>query len=233
LIKETTKENIFNPGSDKFKIHAYEVFLGDCIGNSNGYQGRENWILIEHKEDTLETMAVKKLSRVYNKGKEELNSIISKSNNDIIKLIKIKSNLLEKRQEIEETENKLDNINKKINEFNFEEEIRKSNSEGNGSDDNNSNFPNHGLLLEIFNIDKSSKNHLSLVKKMFISQPLVKDNKIEVLNFINEFNLETGISHEEVLEELTTNKNSLIKLSGLLIINEDEEFQLRVETNSK
>jgi len=37
----------------------------------------------------------------------------------------------------------------------------------------------------------------------------------------------------EALSDNSDDLYSLIKLSGLLIINEDEEFQLRVETNSK
>ena len=98
--------------------------------------------MIEFKEDTLETMSLNKLSKVYNKGKKELNNMINKSNSDIINLIKIQSNLIENKQEIESTETKLNNLSKTLTEVDFETELK--------NQLNNSNFDLHGLLLELF-----------------------------------------------------------------------------------
>ncbi len=229
MINLTTKEDIFSNKLDieKNKINAYEVFLGDCIGNFNGYQGRENWVLIDYKEDTLEVMALQKLSKVYNKGKEELSSIISKSNNDIIKLIKMRTNLMDQRQEIEETESRLDNIAKEMKNFDFEEEGQNQLSK--------SNFPNQGLLLEIFKpknlflIEKSPK--MNLITRKLTSMPIIKGSRISVLNFINEFNLESEKPHEYLLS--FDKSKSIIRISGFLVSNEGEEYQIRIETNSK
>jgi len=174
-------------------------------------------------------MALNKLSIVYNKGKKELNSIISKSNNDIIKIIKYKSNLMENRQEIEESEAKLDKINKKIKDFNFEEELKNQMNDS-------SKFSTHSVLLQIYKpkylkfiSEKNKTTNHELIKSSFIALPMIVNNKVNALNFINEFNLENGLSYEENINYET----SLIKMSGFLICNEPEEFQLRIETNSE
>ena len=61
--------------------------------------------------------------------------------------------------------------------------------------------------------------------------PKVTDNKIDALNFINEFNHEVSKGYIKRLS--LEDGMHLIKMSGLYVSNEAEEFQLRIETNSE
>lgn len=86
----------------------FDVYLGDCLGNTKGFEGRENFILEEFKTEKLEMMALTKLINVYKKGSENVDNLLNKSSEDLIKLIKINSNLIDNRQLIDTVENKLE-----------------------------------------------------------------------------------------------------------------------------
>jgi len=90
------------------ELKLYDLFLGDCFGNTKGYEGRENFVLEEFKTEKLEMMALNKLVNVYKKASENIENLTSKSSEDMIKLIKTNSKLIDNRQLIDNIENKLE-----------------------------------------------------------------------------------------------------------------------------
>ena len=146
-------KNKINKFLNEFKIN--EIYLGDCYGNTKGYNGREIFILEEFKTKKLEFLALNKLINVYKKGTNKLDTLITKSSNDMIKIIKINSNLIDNRQLIDSIENKLEESQNKFDKFssisdieNFYEKdgiLKKAKNENN--------YEIYGLAFEKININ--------------------------------------------------------------------------------
>lgn len=155
--KNFNKNNSFAPSDinlrnelKEFKVH--EVFLGDCFGNTKGYEGRENFILEEFKTEKLEMMALNKLVNVYSKASENIESLISKSSEDMIKLIKVNSKLIDNRQLIDNIENKLEESQANFDKIAEHDDIESFYEKDGKLKKSNLNFEIYGLAYERIDI---------------------------------------------------------------------------------
>lgn len=148
-VDENDKEK-FNKYLNDFKIN--EIYLGDCYGNTKGYNGREIFILEEFKTQKLEFLALNKLINVYKKGANNLDGLISKSSNDMIKMIKINSNLIDNRQLIDSIENKLEDSQNNFDKFSSINDIETLYEKNGKLKKSENNFEIYGLALEKINI---------------------------------------------------------------------------------
>lgn len=130
------------------EFNLYDVYLGDCIGNLKGYEGRENFILEEFKTEKLEIMALKKLVNVYKKANNNIENLISKSSEEMIKLIKFNSQLIDDRQLIDNVENKLEEAQSNLDRLAENDDIESYYEKDGNIKKSNLNFQIYGLIFE-------------------------------------------------------------------------------------
>jgi len=139
----------------------YDVYLADCLGNTQGYDGRENFILEEYKTEKLEMMALNKLINVYKKGNDNIDSFINKSSEYMLKLIKFNSKLIENRELLDKIEYKLEESQLNVDKLSDDEKESLYEKDGilKKSD---LNFQIYGLLHEKIEIKSKNMNFLNL-----------------------------------------------------------------------
>jgi hypothetical protein len=189
------------------KYNVYEVNIGDCIGNPLGFQGREIWILEAYGSESLELMALEKISNIYNTGKSSIDGIINRFVEEFTKLIDYNSKFLDYKNLLDKAEVSLEGVEKEIDNMKPKEIEMES-----------TDFSINGLLLECFN-EKENNSRI-------IATPDIEDNRVRALNYLLIFN--------NILEPADTSIPLCKKvfISGYLINNEWKEITLKVETNT-
>lgn len=204
------------------QINIYNVNLGDCIGNSKGYQGREIFLLEEFKPELLEFMALEKLVKVYKKEEINLNKIFTKSNEELLRLISYNTQLIDSKQIIDNTETKLESAEKSIEKLNVEQKL-------DNEIEKKKNFNFHGLMMQIIPYN-DNLDIIDFEQSFFVENVNIDNSLVQIYNKLNLFD-DNPRKLQKYSYQIPEKNIEFVKFSGFLINNSKSDFKLKIESN--
>jgi hypothetical protein len=219
--EEAEKSEYFNMKLRNKKLNLpkeFEIFsinLGDCIGNTRGYSGRENFLLEEFRPEILELMVLNKLMKVYSSGRKEIDSVLDKSNEEFLKLINYNSKLIDHKRIIDDTESKLEAADSHLTNLDIDKKFNQG--ENNVDSQYQNNFNLNGLTMKLIkdlNLEKTENFEDDF--KIIVNSPNIRNSTIMNYNFLDLFNnIEKKVEFEKKIET----KFKIIKLNGYMVYN--------------
>jgi hypothetical protein len=198
-------------GMEVIKGNVFETNIGDCFGNPLGYFGREIWLLESYRQETLELMALEKLSGIYKKGGKSIGEIITVSDSKFSKLIDYSTKFIEYKDILDKAESRLELASK-----NLEDMKIKENEISTFTD-----FNINGLLMKVYEGEDMNTHKLSKI----ISIADIGKNKVKAFNYIQVFN--------NIFEEYDFDISLFQKIyiTGYLINTKWKSIKIKIETN--
>lgn len=219
LQKWTMEENgmIINEKNKKCLIRENDnlIYLGDCIGNIKGYEGREFFILEKFNIYMKELYALEKIISVYNEEKIILQKINSHYERDMSEIININTQMINYKDKLDDLER---NINNEIQKVTKEDVALSSKNK----------FGAYGVKIKMF----KRKDYGNRKEVIFGKDISIIRGKITKLNIFDLF--------EKKTTEIKNNYNydisdfDMIEYKGMYLINNDitqQKGKFKIETN--